>query len=82
MEEIKNCPFCGYEGTLTVSDTLNTITARVRCNRCHTKGPTSSAKKKDGTRMLLDYRVADRLIISKIAEEVKRIAIQKWNNRV
>jgi len=39
---INHCPFCGYKGTVSYIEKNDVYTGRVKCNKCHTKGPTAS----------------------------------------
>lgn len=72
--KLKPCPFCGstslkieikHNGTLYYSGTLS---ATVRCNKCHARGGTASCKVEKGK------YCAD--------NETEGRAIEAWNRRV
>lgn len=94
MSEIKlnKCPFCGSEklkiGT-KVTDRRDykgedTITASVRCNRCHARGPTVSYV--FHSRLSTSYSFSETDRYNRVQhninakEEAEKLATDAWNN--
>ena len=75
--ELKPCPFCGST-SLKIDSKHNghwsntgTHSATVRCNKCHSRGPTSSSKVgKSGTSTRWSP-----------SENAIQLAVEKWNTR-
>ena len=100
-EDIKYCPFCGGYKLKIESKTkawgiygknvyCREYTMSVRCNKCHSRGPTINGIVYERTaRNKEDYEINTNTIKEKSKKEVysspselERIAINKWNNRL
>ena len=99
-EEVKYCPFCGGYKLKIDSKTKSKCvhgrniyyreyTISVRCNKCHSRGPTVSGVVFSKNTADTEYEENVKLIaqqskriVYKTVNELEQVAISKWNDRL